>query len=795
MPQDSLRSIVYRSFVTCDDPGGVVECKTIRRSKAAKKGGKVENAKSEKNLVASSSHKDIRKGTSLKGSIDKLDSSSSVDSFSKNTLESQSEDIAKNLLKGAVSLQESLNMLGKLQEASKFMRSFKRKEKSGNGKSLQRSYSERFTDHSNVIEFQKPRLSADGGSSKDCYDELRDVIRESFARQNILREGSSGGREFVERNVDSSIDSTAASSSQSSMFNSHDFISSDSSSSIAQSERPKGSNLIAKLMGLDELTTEPMQSIPKKPSEKRAILDLDLPISRKPSFIVHKAKPDQRTLGEIIEIMQSKGLMRDKSFDEPTKKWYPYEVAEFCDDSPPIVVIKPLHNSSLDKEYPLNKNCTCGRASADTKEMLKLWRMREGVSSEKLRPREALNNSPMQRKSISDKHAVTRISREKATKSFGEVRARPKDKESEIQQNRPHSRPKASHLQKGEVIEKRADRTHRVAPKAKNKEERTPIKESNAGRATISNANHQGSKIPREPIASSKISRSRTTKTLPSSSKQRKSIKSEKLNEKQTPVSVEVIGNSSIDIEINPTLENVDIVKETRITPEHVSFEERVELFDICFRDDPKVSSESPEIIIQQNMFAKCDQSDNSEVSSISSLKENRKPQTTVRALLSSSISFLNLAEELFDITTGQSVLLDASILDEEELPDAKLILPCAIELLERKCQQWELTVYPLRHPKQKPKISVSLEHLVGRVSDDIRKLKDINRLSGDDLLVDYLYTKLEKDLWSNGGGSGAWALGWMNTFSWDEVEQVVVDIEEHLLGVIVEDMVSNFLL
>ena len=36
-----------------------------------------------------------------------------------------------------------------------------------------------------MLEFQNPRLSVDG-STRDCFKELREVIRESFARQNLL---------------------------------------------------------------------------------------------------------------------------------------------------------------------------------------------------------------------------------------------------------------------------------------------------------------------------------------------------------------------------------------------------------------------------------------------------------------------------------------------------------------------------------------------------------------------------------------------------------------------------------
>lgn len=82
MHPDSLRSAVYRSFVTCDDPKNVVECKTIRKSK-------IDHPKMEKNVVkqrtcnhlnvSSSSDKEEGRETFCKGTADdQLYSSSSL---------------------------------------------------------------------------------------------------------------------------------------------------------------------------------------------------------------------------------------------------------------------------------------------------------------------------------------------------------------------------------------------------------------------------------------------------------------------------------------------------------------------------------------------------------------------------------------------------------------------------------------------------------------------------------------------------------------------------------------------
>ncbi|KAG9134770.1 hypothetical protein Leryth_001082 [Lithospermum erythrorhizon] len=249
--------------------------------------------------------------------------------------------------------------------------------------------------------------------------------------------------------------------------------------------------------------------------------------------------------------------------------------------------------------------------------------MREIVSSKNIDPLEALYNSTMQRKSIADKHAVTRMSREKATKSFGEASTKSKDKECEMQDHRPPFRPKpsnhvTSHLQKGEVIEKRVVKIHREAPKIKKSEEINQSEKSNSGRATVLRANHQGSinskvmnNSSREYIASnnqvlnqkSTISKTRTTKTVPCYAKQRKLTKSDKLTDKKIPLAVENIENDTIDIEINPKLENEGKRMERKIIPEHMSSMEGRDASGISSRDGSKASSESTEIIIQQHLY------------------------------------------------------------------------------------------------------------------------------------------------------------------------------------------------
>ncbi|GMP53766.1 hypothetical protein CsSME_00019140 [Camellia sinensis var. sinensis] len=144
MPQDSLRSALHRSFVTCDDPKCVIECRTIRKSKtSSKKLDKIErNHQSHKEGGEEIGSKNVAEDSPSNPSCFQLMEVSKdahkinqvIYSWSKRTsFDRNSKEITKDLLKGALDLQDSLMMLGKLQEASQYMAQLKKnqKEKSG----------------------------------------------------------------------------------------------------------------------------------------------------------------------------------------------------------------------------------------------------------------------------------------------------------------------------------------------------------------------------------------------------------------------------------------------------------------------------------------------------------------------------------------------------------------------------------------------------------------------------------------------------------------------------------------
>lgn len=386
MPQDGLRSAIYRSFVTCDDPKGVVNCRTIRKSKT--NSPKMDHHKSEsqrklKSLSTTSLNyePEVEETMASKGFSDEIHSPASfqlmevskgakklnhtIDSWSKGLrFEGQSNDIAKDLLKGALDLQDSLVMLGKLQEASQYMAHLKKKqikesERGGEDEPwIRRTSSDhQFRDIFSVTGYQKPRLSVDG-TSRNSTEELKKVIRESLVSQNLLpkaRKHHERAYDFPQRNMDSASTSespsTTSSTSQSSLFR----LTTDSptaSTSVAP-QMTKGPSLIAKLMGLEECPLKPLQATPqnqfegqKVPNQIRPIFDIDMPKGKKPQYGVQKVDPERRRLKEILESMQYKGLLRSNSARELQPRLDDINVSSskqrLTDDGQPIVLMKPL---------------------------------------------------------------------------------------------------------------------------------------------------------------------------------------------------------------------------------------------------------------------------------------------------------------------------------------------------------------------------------------------------------------------------------------------------------------------
>lgn len=366
---------MYRPFMTCDDPKGVVECGSIRKYRAGsqKVKDKTKSRRTAENSKTSLANKSVKEEMDPKGCTENsLDPASlqlmevsrgaqrlnnMIDSWSRGMrYDGRSEDIAKDLLKGALDLQESLAMLRKLQETSQHMSCLKKKhnEKPQRGsidsKMANGTYTNQFSEQSYPMGFERPRLSVDG-YSRNCSEELKTVIKDSLVRQNLFPTTTTEG-------LDSASEIPSTSSSQSSGVHTDRY--SDSSVSSATSKKVRGPNLVAKLMGIEDVPSRPFPADVQKPlhgekilNQRRPIFEIDMPKVRRTSSTIEKVDPERKkTLSEILETMHFKGLLKKSSVLEPELQIHHFKDShsKTCDNLPPIVLMKPrcsLHHESV----------------------------------------------------------------------------------------------------------------------------------------------------------------------------------------------------------------------------------------------------------------------------------------------------------------------------------------------------------------------------------------------------------------------------------------------------------------
>ncbi|KAL3532459.1 hypothetical protein ACH5RR_005980 [Cinchona calisaya] len=853
MPQDGPRSVVYRSFFSCDDPKGVVECKTNRKSKndSRKLENKVEHQKKQKNLSMSFSFNEERKDRVYNGPTTdhELHNPSSyqlrevsrgaeklnqvIDSWPKErSSDRHTRDIAEDLLRGALDLKESLSMLGKLQEASQIMAKLKKKpkEKAGGGKldgmGIERTTSDRFGyQNHRTFEFQQPRLSVDG-SSRDCYEELREVIRESFARQNLLPKSSVEEKVYSDRQkvcldrpkADFSMDLPSTSSSQSSMFHSHEFdTSSDFSLSKSLEEKPKAPNVIAKLMGLDAIPPKPLQSNQQKHYGKdkavnqgRTTFDVDLSKARVPHSNIQKVDPQQQTLEERAEAIQFKGLVTTKSVDRPQ----PFSTVSdwkkrFVYDSPPIVIIKPLHVSGLLEEQLIGQKYI--NEDLETKKMLRKWKMKEGLPPRPNNDQEGALKfmTEIHKKLRVEKSPVKRPIQEKGDKEFGDGFAKKDDKSVKILENLSSATVKSSApVRMKQLSEKMVPKIQRGLPstrksieadtakvrdtsksrgvnKLSSKNARKPVRDSNISKIQVS---------PQRVSLSDSISQYNTQTTSKSSTVRKKNVKNEKtISEPSTNLVEKKSKHDNIPAELGCGNEQ-DMTAKCMMPLEQLPSDEGKDASgnsETC-NDSRSSLCESTEPIQPNNEITS---TDDAKCGTNYTLNEMKSCQGSdaLRSLLLDSSSFLNRAEELFDTHTHQSFVSHTTISEDYGMDDFKLLLECGKELLEHKSLQCRVTVHPFPHIHiKKSKICISLDRLMNEICDGIEYLRSYCKLAGKTIVVDTLQTVLQKDMFCKEAVNGVWDLGWRNGFTLDEIDQVVLDIEQKILSRIIEDLLMD---
>lgn len=1013
MPQDRLRSAVYRSFVKCDDPKGVAECGTMRKSKSNPKRleekAKIRKMPKNSNSSSSSACEEVGKEMVSEKDPEDCHNPSSfqllevskgaqklnqvIDSWSKGmSFDGNSKEIAKDLLKGALDLQESLIMLGKLQEASQYMAKLKKKQKEKSKgertdqvgiertKSLrftarnfdmefqkprfsdygcsrdfleqkeksmgervydvgrertsshrflahnrrlsdyeagfqnheagfhnrrlsdygysnecfeqkekstaerihemgfERTYSHHFIDpsyqtgfqkpklsddelfaeeriHEMGIEktnshyfmdhnfqkgFQKPRLSANEKSrgeifhdagfrrtkshdmgdnndqmglqkprlsaeySRDCFDELRTAIRDSLARQNLLPPTCIEKGDFCQKRApDSAPGIASTSSSQSSMVNSHEFSSSNSSLSSKAPNMPKGSNLIAKLMGLEEIPRKQLGN-ENISSPRRAVFDIDMPKARKPQSAAYKVDAEQVKLKEIAETMHFKGLLKSNAAEGFRLQYHESNVSDskrrFSEDAPPIVIMRPWRISSAEERQPRVQKLIREIEALETNE-------NEGcLNSVEMYTRVAKRNESPAKRISQEGEKSSKVVKAKLEEIAVETKGKSDRSVAVVQQQRK------------KVIEKRVDKVQKVALCRKKPAEVENVK----SKGVIKSQDEAKVNSPvRRPEVGSIISKSHTSQQKSTStsiiSKHAKPAISQNIGDRkknrnnerpvEAPLAADFVEeNENLECKYGDKLVDLSCENEadtTIINPaaaDQPLTDEGTDATEIQIEEQCTSSQNSPDNVLPQTTlhesFIKSDEETKHCVSQNIAEMKCFRTETTAKDLFLSSPTFHSYAEELFDINSNNAIHLEATSLHNPETNDRRLLLDCANELMQNRILRCKQMEHPLLlTPGSLSKSSTSLSQLAEEVSEGIGTLRSYGKNVGEKFSKDSLLSVLERDLRCWGVVSGGWDLGWKHSFTADDVEQAVGDVEKLVFSELIEDMFPDFIL
>ncbi|CAK9329392.1 unnamed protein product [Citrullus colocynthis] len=498
MPLDSVRSVVFRSFITCDDPKGVIDCNLIKISKVNsqkleqkisahrtnRNSNKVLVSQVEKEEVIS---KEMRERIHGQGA-EKLNHM--VGSWSKGMRsERQPEKIAEDLLEETSSLRESLIMLAKLEEASNGSMQLKMK--------YPKSFSCHFEDECFPVDVPRSKLSRHG-SSRNGADEVKKVIRDSLVKRDSAHNITVGEHKscFHCINSDSGSEIPSTSSSQSSTIDDNVNCCHVSTS---QQKNLKRNNLIAKLMGLEEISSRLVQTTPKEfefrkvSGYKTSLFGIDTTLNApKSKSVINKEDPKKGTLREILEKMPVNRL-RDCDSDIEFKIHCPHSYnngsKQRLKDVLPTVLIKhkPLppdeleehraHVSSKDDAF----NQKAMLRSTEKKELRSFYEFdfHGGISSsDKLHRKQKAERTPLKE--------TAQEGRKPKPKEVRKLRKGTVDTKKNAAEKLKTSSPKPDMPHETETIDRKV-----LASKKLTKATRKPVEKESAKEKVVSRPQHQ----------------------------------------------------------------------------------------------------------------------------------------------------------------------------------------------------------------------------------------------------------------------------------------------------------------
>ncbi|XP_058074331.1 uncharacterized protein LOC131223060 [Magnolia sinica] len=682
--------------------------------------------------------------------------------------------------------------------------------------------------------FVEPRNSVDGS----CIEELRKVIRDSLYRQNLLSIPSDEQMVSSSRwQFDSLSDGPPASSSRlltvspNSGFKSScsdQKVRSNGSISLSSPRKEvKTPNLIAKLMGLEDFSS---QTAPpnKKPDTKMAlygrqpIFNIDMPKARKPQFKDQMLDPEHKTLKEVIEAMQFKGLLKSNHIEDlklpsrltgTSSQLKKHDSKDFHmetldNELPPIVIIKPLRFSCLEEENSEPKqtlNTLVAKESKIKESADQNSKKIESVSLnyKQLKTDEIKAGKTEMRKPLSDRRKLSKES----------DRLISKENQKNIKTtDEPSKMIKASvspNQKKKEVI--------KIPKKAKEvrnalSEQRKPVKEntksvieSKTQVKTISTKPRQPENrlIPVKNHTSAQKAASQNCKTT--SSAKPKSQNSNQTTKSRTKIAKPVRESTST----NSATENKRCKEDDKETdPTHeIDFDSTTTRTLPADQLPIQTGKEDSEIHIKDNTGSECKiihgsiqrggRIDSSKVADQIADNKNAISKTgraDLKQLLLSSRSFLNSAEELFDLHINPNMFFQTNGVEGVGMKSDRPLLDCANEFMTHKSRRVAHWSHPMAWVHMcGPKVDVTLDPLVDELVDGIENLRRCGKVGDRAVGTNGLYSMLGRDLRCKGlVGNGVWDLGWLKGFAVEDADQVVGEVEKHVLDVLIEEIVIN---
>ncbi|KAL0438552.1 UNVERIFIED_CONTAM: hypothetical protein Slati_2338200 [Sesamum latifolium] len=171
------------------------------------------------------------------------------------------------------------------------------------------------------------------------------------------------------------------------------------------------------------------------------------------------------------------------------------------------------------------------------------------------------------------------------------------------------------------------------------------------------------------------------------------------------------------------------------------------------------------------------------------------EPEKELKEIVLKNHLFLDTAEALFKLNIPVSFLRAGD--QNQEVGDKKLILDCGYEIMKRKARRNELTLHPYNITTLSCSKLRSLDDLVKKLCKDFEMLKLYGGSWDDEIdIASYLYKMIEKDMHGKDPDLNCmWDLEWNDMMSmFCEKEDVVRDVEKHLLNMLLDEMSNDLL-